>query len=238
MSNFALVNNADHQDTMIITERGAEYGDAVMHAMIFPFEFRSVQAHYPILFHRAGDGEFYPVALFGFDKGENLFLTEDGWDAAYVPAMIRKEPFLVGFQRQGGGDPARVLSMDLDHPRVNDQRGERLFQPLGGRTPFLEDMSALLENIYHGYEHVKAFVAALQTHGLLEPVSFDVTLRDGSRHQLLGFHTLDEDKLQGLPGDTLAAFAEQGFLMPIFMTLASTPHLGDLIARKNRSLGS
>ena len=165
MTNFALLNNVEHQDVKIVTERSARYGDNVMYAMTFPFEFRDVQAYYPILFHRDKNDEFFPVALFGFHEQENLFLDASGWHARYVPAMIRRQPFLIGFQRSrdhGEAAQDRMLSLDMDHPRVNTESGEALFQPLGGRTPFLEDTVSLLENIYQGYEHTRAFVAALQ----------------------------------------------------------------------------
>ena len=239
MTNFALLNNADHQDLRIITERSAAYGDDVMYAMTFPFEFRSVQAHYPILFHRDAKGDFYPVALFGFNDRENLFLDGAGWSAAYVPAMIRRQPFLIGFQDAkdpGVTAPGRVLSIDMDHPRVSKDSGEALFQPLGGRTPYLEGMANLLESIYGGYVHCKAFVSAVREHGLIEPVTFEIELDDRSRNQLLGFHTIDEEKLQALSGDTLAAFAKSGFLMPLFMILASMSNIRGLIELKNRRL--
>jgi len=235
--NFALLNNADHQDLRIITERSAEYGDDVMYAMTFPFEFRSVQAHYPILLHRDARGDLYPVALFGFQDGENLFLDAGGWSAAYVPAMVRRQPFLIGFQdakQPGTTEPGRVLSIDMDHPRVSRTSGEALFQPLGGRTPYLESIANLLEGIYGGYVHCRAFIAALQEHGLIEPVTFEIELDDKSRNQLLGFHTVDEQNLQGLPGDTLAMFSKHGFLMPLFMILASMSHIRTLIDLKNR----
>ena len=239
MTNFALLNNVDHQDLKIITERSAKYGDDVMFAMTFPHEFRDIQACYPILFHRNDKEEFYPLALFGFQQKENLFLDESGWHAPYVPAMIRREPFLIGFQasKEGGdAEQARMMSLDMDHPRVSNEAGERLFQPLGGRTPYLEDAANLLENIYLGHEQNKAFVSALQEHELIESVTFDITLDDGSKNQLLGFHTINEDKLRQLPGSTLESFSKAGFLMPIFMALASMTNMRTLIEFRNKRL--
>ena len=240
MTNFALLNNVDHQDTRVITEPAAEYGDNVMFAMTFPGEFRDVQAWYPILFHRDQDDNYYPIALFGFQKRENLFLDESGWNAGYIPAMIRREPFMIGFQesRDGGGaEKARVLSVDMDHPRISADRGERLFQPLGGRTPYLEDMADLLEGIYLGLEHGKAFVAALEEHGLIESVTIDIMLKDESTNQLLGFYAINEEKVQDLPGDVLERFNKQGFLAPIFLAMASMSNMRRLIEVKNAELG-
>ncbi len=239
MTNFVLLNNVDHQDLKIITERSAKYGDDVMHAMTFPHEFRDVQACYPILFQRDKDDNFYPLALFGFEPKENLFLDDSGWHAPYVPAMIRREPFLIGFQEQKervDAEKARMLSLDMDHPRVNEETGERLFQPLGGRTPYLEDAANLLEAIYQGYELNKKFADALQEHDLLESVTFDIVLSDGSKNQLLGFFAINEEKLQQLPGETLERFSKEGFLMPIFMALASMTNIRTLIELRERKL--
>jgi hypothetical protein len=235
LSTYKLLNNVDHKDTRVVTDRSAKYGDDVMYAMTFPFEFRSVQAFYPILFHRDQKGEFYPVALFGFQNGENLFLDEAGWDARYVPAMIRRQPFLIGFEAAAGqgGEKRRMLSIDMSSPRVNTERGEPLFQPLGGRTPFLEEMADLVETLYHGAELNTRFVQALQQHRLIESVTVDIALDDGSRNQLLGFSAIDEDKVQGLPGEVLGDLSRQGFLMPLFMMLASTGNMRSLVDRKN-----
>ena len=239
MSNFALLNNVDHKDTRVITERSARYGDALMFAMIFPFEFRSVQAFYPILFHRDQRGELYPIALFGFEAGENLFLDDSGWHARYVPAMIRRQPFLIGFEaatRQGEAEKRRMLSLDMAHPRGNKERGEPLFQPLGGRTPFLEEMATLLETLYQGGELNKQFVQALQEHGLIENVTFDIALANGSRNQLLGFFAIHEEKVRGLSDQTLGQLSRSGFLMPLFMILASTTNVRTLVEMKNARL--
>ena len=239
MTDFALLNSADHNDVKVVTDRGAKYGDDMMYVLTFPFEFRNVQGHYPILFHKDTHGNAYPVALFGFQDRENLFLDNSGWDATYVPAMVRRAPFLIGYQGSEGEedeDKARVLSIDMDHPRVSTEEGESLFQPLGGRTPFLESVANLLEDVYYGYIHNKVFMAALEEHELLESVTMDITLNDGSQNQLLGFSTIDEEKVQQLPGQVLAEFARQDILMPLFMVLASMVNVRSLIERKNRTL--
>jgi len=239
VTNLALLNNIDHEEIKIITERSAKYGDNVMYAMTFPHEFRDIQAHYPILFHQDAKGEFYPLALFGFEQQENLFLDESGWNAPYVPAMIRREPFMIGFQNakdQASAEPQRMLSLDMDHPRVSKETGERLFQPLGGRTPFLDDTANLLEFIYQGVEQNKKLVAAVQEHDLIESVTFDIVLSDGSKNQLFGYHAINEEKLQNLSGATLESFSKDGLLMPIFMALASMTNMRTLIELKTKKL--
>ena len=239
MAEFVLLNEQDHQDVKIITERSARYGDDVMMALTLASEFRNVQAHYPILFQRDGQGALYPVALFGFEERENLFLDETGWRASYVPAMVRRAPFLIGFRKSSAASddgPTRMLSLDMEHPRVNTEVGEPLFEPFGGRTPFLENAANLLETIYTGTEHSAAFVAALQEHDLVESVTFEIVLNDGSRNELIGFSAIAEEKVQALRGNVLEEFSDKGYLMPLFMALASMANVQGLVELKNEKL--
>ena len=66
MTKHVLLNNVEHRDLRVITRHGADLGDNVMYALTFPAEFRNIQAHYPIVFHPTEQGEFVPLALFGF----------------------------------------------------------------------------------------------------------------------------------------------------------------------------
>ncbi len=233
MNNFQVINSIDHVDTMVITQRGAEYGDAMMSVQTFPFEFRNVQAEYPILFHKGEQDKYHPVAMLGFEQGENLFLQNEEWDAAYIPAMIRREPFMIHYQ-DGGADgiDSRMVALDMDHPRVTGVGGERLFDQ-GKRSSYLEEIAGLLEALYEGAVHVEQFIDALETHQLIENVTLEVKLNNGSTNQLLGYAALNEDRIQSLSGDELAALNNAGFLMPMFMVLASIAQMRGLIDRKN-----
>lgn len=230
MANPALLNNVDHKDLRIITSRARQYGDAVMSTLTFPAEFRDLQAHYPIVFRKTADGtSFEPLALFGFQEEENLFLSSDAWDASYVPLLIQRQPLLIGKV----GDEL-MMNIDLDHPRVNKTEGEFLFLPHGGISEFLERMNSILLQIHEGLQSTPAFVAALMEHQLLESFVLDVELADGSQNRLAGFYTINEEKLHGLPGSVLERFNQLGYLQAIYMVIASISNFRALIERKNR----
>ena len=239
MTNYVLLNDQEHAKLKIITTRSADYGDNVKYVMTFPFEFRNIQSCYPIFFQKDPDsGTFYPLALFGFENNENLFLSEAGWDAHYIPIMIRRQPFLIGFQ-EDADDPEKknaVVSIDMDNPRVSESDGEALFLEHGGSSEYLQEMSASLELIHQANEHSKRFVDALIEHDLLESFTLNIDLDDGSSNQLLGFYTINEDSVQQLDAESLASLNQNGFLQPIFMVLASHSCLRSLIDRKNASL--
>jgi hypothetical protein len=230
MSDHVLLNNVDHKDVRVITRRGAAYGDNVMLAITFPSELRDLQAHYPIVFRKTPDGTgFEPVVLFGFQEGENLFLGPDGWDAAYVPLAIERQPFLIGVTN---GEP--MVHIDLASPRVSRADGEAIFLTHGGNTEFLEHVNSTLLSIYQGVQATPAFIGALLEHALLESFVVDVELEDGSQNRLAGFYTINEEKLNALSGEAIARMHQAGYLQAIYMVLASLSNFRALIDRKNR----
>ena len=229
----AILTAEAHGDLRVRTDRSAELGDAVMASLVVPAEFRQVQARYPILFRRSADREsFTALALFGFEEGENLFLTPDGWDAATLPLAHDIQPFLIG---GGPGElDAKQVHIDLASPRIGD--GVRLFDEDRRPTPFLENMAAKLGTLDEGWRASADFFAALIRHELLEPLTLEVTLDDGATRSLVGYHVIDEERLQDLDGDALADLAAGDHLLPVFMAVASIGRLTDLVQRKNRRM--
>ena len=226
-----VVLNADaHRDLRIDTARGAALGDAQMACLIVPDEFRRVQADYPILFRlNATRDRMDAYALLGFENGENLFLTDAGWDADYVPLAMDIAPFLIG----RGAERAQV-HLDTAHPRVAPGGdGVRVFDDMGRATPYLEEKVEKLGALDAGYRATGDFVAALQRHELIEPLTLEITLADGSTNRLVGFHSVNEDRLRALDAAALGELHRDGHLMPLFMAVASIGNVAKLVARKN-----
>lgn len=231
MPNHVLLNNVDHKYLRVITKRGAQYGDNAMLAITFPSEFRELQAHYPIVFRKSADATtFEPVALFGFQDGENLFLDGERWDATYVPLAIERQPFLIGVTN---GEP--MVHVDLGSPRVSKTEGEEVFLPHGGNTEYLERVNSTLHAIYQGLNATPSFIGALLEHSLLESFVLDIELDDGSQNRLAGLYTINEDKLAALPPEAIGRLHGGGHLAPIYMALASLSQFRALIDRKNRA---
>ncbi|WP_137226590.1 SapC family protein [Shewanella sp. MEBiC00475] len=237
MSQHVLLNSIDHKDLKVITTRSAALGDNLWFSLTFPQEFRSVQAHYPIFFHKdAATGQFYSIALFGFQQNENLFLSDAGWNASYIPLSVRRQPFLIGqqtVQEDGVEHQQRVIHVDLAHPRVSKTEGEALFLPYGGNTPLLDEVGEMLEVIHHGLIDNNRFIDVLVQHELLESFTLDIELDNGQKHQMIGFYTINENTLATLSAETLGTLHQQGYLQAIYMALASQTKVRDLLNLKN-----
>ena len=238
MPNHVLLSSVEHKDLKVIKDRGAAYGDNQWFALTFPKEFRTVQGYYPIFFHKdQHTGQFFPVALFGFQHQENLFLQHNNWQDLYIPLSVRRQPFLIGQQKvteDGVEQIHRVLHIDLEHPRVSQTEGEALFLPYGGNSAYLDEMASLMETLHLGMDDARRFVEQLLAQQLLEPFTMEVKLDDGQPRQLVGFYTSHEEKLAALTAEQLAALQQQGYLQAIYMALASQTQVMKLLKLKNQ----
>jgi hypothetical protein len=222
-----LLNNIQHKDLRIVTRRGAQWGDDFMSAPATLDEFRKLQAHYPIVFQPDGKGSFLPVVLFGLQEGQNLFLTDEGWDADYLPLSVQRIPFSIGV----ADDELRMM-VDMSSRRISQgAEGEAVFLPHGGTTDFTENANAVLRTLHEGLQSTAEFVETLVAHDLLEPFTLDVERPDGSHGQLLGFSIIHEERLAALDAGAVGLLHQADYLMPIYMALASLSNFRVLIKR-------
>lgn len=235
MTRPALLDNVTHRHLRVHTDRSAAWGDARHCALALPAEFHHLQAHFPIVFqHVEGDVGFQPIALFGLEEGQNLFLTDHGWDATAVPMALQREPFLIGRTQ----DDSLQLHIDLDSPRIvkpeEGEVGTALFMPHGGFSDYLEQVVQLMENLHAQAQHLPFFIEALMRHQLLEPFVLDMEMLGGGQSRLTGLFTVNEERLAALPGADLEALARDGLLLPIYMQIASLAQLPMLAERSVR----
>lgn len=237
MANHVLLDNNNHKDLRIITQRSSRYGDNIASVLTFPFEFREIQIHFPICFCKDPEtGQFYTAALLGFEEQENLFLNGDKWDASYVPLMLERQPFLIGQQQDSDQDQPRLIHVDMDSPRISRSEGEAVFLEQGGTSPYLDRISSILEAIYQGREQSRQFIEQLLRYELIEDFTLNVQLKDESEHQLQGFYTIAEETLKSLPPEAITQLFNAGYLQAIYMVMASFSNFRSLISRKNQRL--
>lgn len=235
MTKTVLLTKDKHKEICINTIYSQATGDSVMSVPTFALEFRNLQPHYPILFQKDTEtGRFFPVVLLGLEQGENLFLKADKWDCSYIPVMAQKGPFSIGLYGEDDlKDKQRLIHIDADHPKVNNSIGLRLFEAHGGATEYLEKVSGLLDLIHHFNEHNQKFLKELIAKDLLESVTIDITLANGYKGQLFGYYTIKEERMLELTGSELKSLNQEGFLLPIYMAIASVSNVRKLIDRKS-----
>ena len=204
------------------------YASAQTTAPLLSEEIAQASACYPIVF--ATDGSSRPLALLGL-KQENLYLDADKrWTADYIPAFIRRYPFVFG---QGAENAETLhLAIDVAAPHFAGQ-GEPLFTAEGEPSAVANSAMSFLTQYQASSQRTEAAHQPLLDSGVL--VAKNLTQQIGSEtHVIGGFSVVDQEKLNALPDETLAAWARSGLLATVYAHWASLRHLQKLVLAASR----
>jgi hypothetical protein len=158
--------------------------------------------------------------VLGVRTDENLYVTkEGGWQAKYIPAFVRRYPF-VFFSRDDG--KTFTLCIDEAFPGFNQSgRGKRLFGDDGKPTPYVKNVLKFLRQYQLEFQRTQAFCNKLKDLNLLEPMQAQITLGSGQRMALGGFTLVDRARLKTLSGNVLAQLVQSDELELIYAHLVS-----------------
>jgi hypothetical protein len=237
--NRVVLDSQTHRDIRIAATRPTRENAEVNTVSVITREFPRLLAHYPIFFTKNLEtGRFEPAALLGFQPKENLFFTEDRWDAAYVPLQIQRQPFSLMTRRAEGAEgkpPMLDVALDLSQT-VQSQEGQRLFLEDGQPTTFLQSITSMLSALVAGVKESYAFTGRLAELNLIEPVQIDIEFVNGSETKLQGLYWIAAAALKALPAAQLADLRDREFLEWMYFQMASLSQVSELVARKNQLL--
>jgi hypothetical protein len=182
-------------------------------------EFPLAMSEYAIVFAGSGD-DIMPVVILGARQNENLYLTpDDAWQAKYIPAFIRRYPFVFSNSEDG---KTFNLCVDEAFPGLNYQgRGKALFTEEGKPSQYTEGVLKFLQEYRAQFVRTKAFCKKLREHDVLEPMQAEFTLTSGEKMALRGFMVVSRAKLKALSGEALVELAKTDELELIYLHLQS-----------------
>jgi hypothetical protein len=226
MANVVPLNNHAHRALCVQAGAAARYGDNQRFVPVIVGEFPHLAVHYPILLTKDQDtGAFFIGAMLGFDEGENLFLDARGMES-YRPLNLQRGPFFTA---------GNEIAIDLDSPRI-DEAGKPLFTESGEPTQYLQSIMALFRDLKPGLEVTRTFVQTLVSLKLIEPIDIDLAFDDGSRRNLTGLYTINQDALRALPDASVLDLFRRDYLQAIYLMIASLKQVPVLARRKNNAL--
>jgi hypothetical protein len=195
-------------------------------------EFSLVQRHYPIVFS-VGENSV-PIALMGLNEGVNVFLDEDGRpldDNIYVPAYIRRYPFLLARLRPDTDELS--LCFDRTSNAVGDfEEGQALFED-DQPTEATKAILGFCEQFETAGQRTAAFVEEVNKADLL--MDGEVAIQpEGFQQPFVyrGFRMVDEEKLRNLRGDELRKLNQNGILPLLFAHLFSLSEMRTVFGRQ------
>ena len=210
----------------------ADYGFASQQTMcpITAVEFPRVAPIYPIVFLKDDVGELSAVALLAVPGGKNLFVDEGGsWRAAYVPASIRRYPFVFG--RTKGDDKNLALCIDEDSDHVSETEGEPLFTGDGKPTEILEKAIEFMKQFQTNHAHTVAICQELERREMFQGLKAQVRLPSGKKYDFVGARIIDEKKLSTVDDADFLEWRRRGWLALIYahlISLGQMTHLAEL----------
>jgi len=214
---------------------GVENHEFISHLNSSPLlatEIAFAAAEFPVIFSATAiEGEFIPLAVMGLKDGQNLLLDEKNvLNTRYVPAFIRRYPFVLG-----GTKDTDMMALCIDEDSKffsqDGSKGTRLFQDDGSHSDFLKDVVEFLKDYQYRAEMTRTFTKKLHELDLLEPMSANISFKskEDANINLGGFFVVKREKLKAISdADALDLFKKDGLEL-IYAHIQSLSNFNRLI---------
>lgn len=194
-------------------------------------EFILASRFFPIIFSSGATP--VPLALMGLNEGVNVFVDGDGKlsKPVYVPAYIRRYPFLLARLREGTEEMS--LCFDPAAPGIGpDVDGSPLFD---GDQPSqaTREILTFCEQFETAGQRTQAFIDEVLKLDIL--MDGEVAIQpEGAEQPFIyrGFKMVDEEKLKDLRGDTLRKISQNGILALLYAHLFSLQIMREIFAEQ------
>ena len=172
-----------------------------------------------------------PLVLLGLQEGQNFFVKEDGnWqEGVYVPAYIRRYPFMLARLRQESEDLS--LCFDDTCDEIGEGKEQAFFD---GTEPSQVTKNVLnfCEEYEKSIQRTRAFVQELSTQELLMDGEVSIQPPGDSKPSIYrGFQMVNEEKLKELRGDQARKLIQNGALPLVYAHLLSVQIIRELFAK-------
>ncbi|VEF25046.1 SapC [Shewanella baltica] len=190
-------------------------------------EFMSAATSFPIIFTKnAQTGEFLPVAITSLKENSNKLMINGRWISRYLPIQVQLYPFGASYT-----DNKIIIGIDLNNSSVSEIGDNSLFTTDGDNTAYLNTQLELASLQANYQEMTRNFISILIQHDLLQPRTLTVNAQDGTKTNINGIYTVDEQKMHELEEVVMLDFAKRGFYSVIYAHLCSLS-LIDLVMEK------
>ncbi len=195
-------------------------------------EFVAAQPWLPIVFTTGADS--IPIALMGLNEGVNVFVGDDGKlieDKVYVPAYIRRYPFMLARLRPDAQDLSLCFDPTSETIGAFDQ-GEALFAD-GKPTELVQNILGFNEQFEQAGARTANFMTELREMDLLMDGEFTLNMAGNDQPFVYrGFQIVNEEKLNDLRGDQLRKIQKSGLLPLVYAHLFSLTTLPQIFDRQ------
>jgi len=196
-------------------------------------EFAQAQRNFPIVFS-AGDNPV-PLALMGLNEGINVYFDDEGkpLDDAYVPAYIRRYPFLLARLQPDAEEMSLCFDPSCD-VLGEFEDGQALFSN-GEPSEHTKGLLQFCEQFEQAGARTQAFIEELTKADLLMEgeVSIQQNDKPDQPYVYRGFKMINQDKLREVEADKIKQWNEIGLLPLIYAHLFSLDMMRVIFAKQS-----
>lgn len=232
-SQIVPVNKERHAKVKIKPLAGFQFAAGVHFASVMAHEFSRAASIYPVVFLTdAATGIYRPVVLMGLDEGENLFVKSGGaWQASYVPAVIRRYPFVLARSDVPG---SFTVCVDEGSELVNEAEGALLFDEEGKPAVALENVVRYLTELQQMDAQTTAYCEFLAKHDLLVPLNMQ--LKENSQvKNVLGAFAISDERMARLSDEVFLQMRTRGYLPATYAHRVSLAQVERLLVLKEHA---
>lgn len=212
------LNRDKHIEKSVLLGTTFDFAKTVTSAPLGVSEVHKAAREMPVVFTK--DGPLVPVAQMGFHRDVNMFVDEEGkWLGQYIPAHVRRYPFVLGEV----GSEQEYKVMVVRSALVDRIEGEPLFvDDSDAEAPIVRKAKEFLVAFQKEIKRTATICSSLRYHDVL----VDRVLQVGSEKeivgQVVGVQIVDWQRVRKLNDATLAEWVRSGLMSLI------TSHLDSL----------
>ena len=234
MANIVPVRKDQHQNIKIASKRDLSLVANQHIAPISAREYAQAATCYPVVLVKDPESTRYrSVVMLGLEAGENLYYSEEKWDAIYIPQSISLVPFSLGLDPEK--EKTLTTCIDLDSVFVGEDKENALFDAKGNDTDFFKGIQDSLGALYDNEVMTEKFVQELADNDLLLELELNINFSNNEKKKLVGLFGIDEKKLQKLSDEKVLDFNKRGLFIPIYAMLGSIGQINRLAQLRNQS---
>ena len=222
-----VVLNKDAHKGLRIKSGDARFASKVSSVPILMTEFPEACLEYPIVFTKSAEGQWMALAITGLIKDSNSFVDASGrWNARYIPASVRRYPFILA----EGADGKLSLAADISSPHFGKE-GAPLFDDQGQPTELVTSVMKSLAEFQDQANLTAAVAQKLDDAKLLTQQNMQIKMSDGRNAVVEGVWIVDETKLRELSNDNILSLFKGGALAAVHAHMMSLRNLVALLER-------
>ena len=228
------VRKENHQNLKVAIQRNLSHVENQHVIPLVAQEFAQAATSFPVVLIKDPEADRYrSVAMLGIESGENLFYSEDKWQAVYVPQSISMVPFAIGMDP----DKENTLTtcVDVESPFVGEDKEQVIFEEDGSDSEYFKNVQQTLGRYYDNEVMTERFIKELIDNDLLVELELTVSFSSGENKKLVGIYSVDEKKLQELSDEKILDFHKRGLFVPIHSMLGSIGQINRLAQLRNLS---